>query len=369
MSEDILHKAISMIKAGDRTGAKSILISILEKDPKNENAWLWLSSCADKTEEKIYCLQEALRINPNNEQAKKAIEQLKPRPIVGRDVIPASQPAIIVEQQLKPELVRNKKPSIEFIPAICPNCGGELRVPEDRKVIKCMYCGYDIIMRETQNNPPQSNVENWIKLAKAIVDTSPEKAYGYYTKVLEVEPENWIAWYENARIVERLSTLANPRITEIINCFQKAFEFIPDNEKEDWREKAFVEFSNCLSQFDQMSLLYLMKKRPFNENDLKDYRALSNLYFLGIDYVLSLSSNPKEIKRVAESAMKKTKNAFNDGWFNNKCQEYINIIRNVDPVYQPPSSYSSSSSKVSQSLFIIIMVVIFLIFVLYMSFR
>lgn len=38
--------------------------------------------------------------------------------------------------------------SMKFIPAKCPSCGGELRVPEDMDVVKCMYCGSDVILHD-----------------------------------------------------------------------------------------------------------------------------------------------------------------------------------------------------------------------------
>lgn len=38
--------------------------------------------------------------------------------------------------------------SIEFVPAVCPKCGGELRVPTNLDIFKCMYCGMEIISQD-----------------------------------------------------------------------------------------------------------------------------------------------------------------------------------------------------------------------------
>lgn len=38
--------------------------------------------------------------------------------------------------------------SIEFVPAVCPKCGGELRVPSNLDIFKCMYCGMEIISQD-----------------------------------------------------------------------------------------------------------------------------------------------------------------------------------------------------------------------------
>jgi len=95
--EEELKQAIALIKAGNKSEAVPILKDILKTDRNNELAWLWLSTCAGKPEDKVYCFQEALRINPNNEHAKKALKQLEPTSIGGKDVIPTPQPAITIE--------------------------------------------------------------------------------------------------------------------------------------------------------------------------------------------------------------------------------------------------------------------------------
>ena len=68
---------------------------------------------------------------------------------------------------------------IEFIPAICSNCGGQLRVPEDRKtIIKCIYCGYDIIIHETKSDPPQSSGKpgQWFRVVVTETSTGKSRA-------------------------------------------------------------------------------------------------------------------------------------------------------------------------------------------------
>lgn len=32
---------------------------------------------------------------------------------------------------------------MSFKPAKCPNCAGDIQVPEDRDTVKCIYCGSD----------------------------------------------------------------------------------------------------------------------------------------------------------------------------------------------------------------------------------
>ena len=74
-----LNLAIKAIKSGDREAGRDILINILETDERNEAAWLWLTQTTDDKAEQIEILEEVLRINPDNSQAKRGLERLKPK--------------------------------------------------------------------------------------------------------------------------------------------------------------------------------------------------------------------------------------------------------------------------------------------------
>jgi tetratricopeptide (TPR) repeat protein len=76
MSIDKLSYAVQLAKAGNKDKALPLLREIVRTDPDNEAAWLWLHACVDQTEQKVYCLQQALRINPYNQGAKRALEKL-----------------------------------------------------------------------------------------------------------------------------------------------------------------------------------------------------------------------------------------------------------------------------------------------------
>lgn len=80
MVSDKLNAAIAAIKAGNKAVGLRLLSEIVKSDPNNETAWLWLSTCVNKTEQKKYCLSKALSINPNNQNARRALEQLESPP-------------------------------------------------------------------------------------------------------------------------------------------------------------------------------------------------------------------------------------------------------------------------------------------------
>ena len=54
MNDDLLIKAIDLIKAGDKKGGGKILYGIVKEDPNNETALLWLSACFRENKKKRY---------------------------------------------------------------------------------------------------------------------------------------------------------------------------------------------------------------------------------------------------------------------------------------------------------------------------
>jgi len=73
---DKMQQAIALIKSGDKQGGQRLLAEVVTADPKNEMAWLWLTSVAP-AEKRRYCLEKVLSINPNNEQARQLLERLR----------------------------------------------------------------------------------------------------------------------------------------------------------------------------------------------------------------------------------------------------------------------------------------------------
>ena len=76
MSEE-LNRAISAIKAGDRLTARRLLIEMLRQNPDDETAWLWMTEVIDSVEGRMWCLQNVLEANPDNETAQAAMATLQ----------------------------------------------------------------------------------------------------------------------------------------------------------------------------------------------------------------------------------------------------------------------------------------------------
>lgn len=73
-----LEKAISQIKSGNIPDGKKLLLEVLDENPREEKAWLWMYQCVSTSDQKAECLRRALAINPSNQAARTALEKIFP---------------------------------------------------------------------------------------------------------------------------------------------------------------------------------------------------------------------------------------------------------------------------------------------------
>ncbi len=70
MSEDrILQEAISAIQNGQRARARDLLTRLLRQDQARVDVWLYMSAVVDTPKERIFCLENVLKYDPDNETA------------------------------------------------------------------------------------------------------------------------------------------------------------------------------------------------------------------------------------------------------------------------------------------------------------
>jgi hypothetical protein len=97
MSEKV-QAAIARIRAGDRAAGARLLAEALRENPRNEVAWLWLSSVATSDEQRRQCLERVLAISPEHAAARHGLAQLAAAPN------PAPAPAVSeIPADLAPE--------------------------------------------------------------------------------------------------------------------------------------------------------------------------------------------------------------------------------------------------------------------------
>jgi tetratricopeptide (TPR) repeat protein len=73
MSDEMLKEAIGAVKAGQRLRAKDLLTRLIKVDQGHAEYWLWMSAVVDTEKEQVYCLQNALKADPNSVAARRGL--------------------------------------------------------------------------------------------------------------------------------------------------------------------------------------------------------------------------------------------------------------------------------------------------------
>jgi tetratricopeptide (TPR) repeat protein len=89
MAQEKMYKAaLEAINQGQTTRARDLFTRLLRSDSSKAEYWLWMSTLVDTNQERIYCLESALRVDPDNEAAKRGLIILGARQ-ADKDVTPA----------------------------------------------------------------------------------------------------------------------------------------------------------------------------------------------------------------------------------------------------------------------------------------
>ncbi len=72
--EDAMFQEVhSALQQGDRPRARDLLTRLLRRDQANAEYWLWMSAVVETPKERIYCLNQVLRLDPSNQAARRGL--------------------------------------------------------------------------------------------------------------------------------------------------------------------------------------------------------------------------------------------------------------------------------------------------------
>lgn len=113
---------------------------------------------------------------------------------------------------------------------VCQDCGTKYSVEEAKKM---MIEGKVDVTGSTIKVDNSASIENYYKIAESAYDSSNLKeTESYCNKIIEIDPENYKAWLLKGKAAGWQSSLANIRLEEAVNCFRKAINNAPPEEKE-----------------------------------------------------------------------------------------------------------------------------------------
>ena len=100
--EGLLREGQEAARRGDNVAARSFLSQVVEREPSNEVAWMWLSGVVEDVGEQQICLENVLVINPDNTKARKGLDYLQLQASAIQGDAPSAAPAYAAEYEASP---------------------------------------------------------------------------------------------------------------------------------------------------------------------------------------------------------------------------------------------------------------------------
>lgn len=123
---------------------------------------------------------------------------------------------------------------------VCQTCGTKYSVEEAKK----MMVEGTVEVAGTVKVDDSAKIANYYTMAENAYDASNQKeAESYCNKIIEIDPNNYKAWLLKGRAAGWQSTLANIRVEESVNCFNKAIDNAPEDKVEEVKKVASDEIS------------------------------------------------------------------------------------------------------------------------------
>jgi hypothetical protein len=188
--DELLQQGVTALQAGKREEARQLLVAAVKQNKNDERAWGWLYQVANNDAERKTCLQQILRINPQNTQVKALLDQMTappPMPPAQEQQTPAQPPITKTAQEVVIPIANTKQGKItahttaEFsfrskvAGVTYPNADGSSRQEYIKK-----YCrpGYHLYLMPEPENQADRNA------TAVYVTDSKNNAYqiGYVTQ-------------------------------------------------------------------------------------------------------------------------------------------------------------------------------------------
>lgn len=98
-AKSLLRQGIAAAKDGRAADARELLRQAVRLNPKDEMAWLWLSSVAPNDRERVFCLKQVLALNPQHDFAQKGLAALGYEPQPAEEATPGTSVPLLHEEK------------------------------------------------------------------------------------------------------------------------------------------------------------------------------------------------------------------------------------------------------------------------------
>ncbi len=216
-AQTLFRDAVIAIRNNDdRENARKMLMQSLKLQPHNEMAWLWLARTLDEPRQQMDCIERALKINPENEQALAMREELLtavitpakkkttqttnalapvpplPKPVSTQTTqtlaVPPITPPIPALEDADPD-TRHTTSGQRTIPA---HQRRELSLTEKRRVSLLL----DKANKRIENDDVETAIEQWVKVLQIQYDheEAMRNSVRYLSKLGYMEDAKELVW-------------------------------------------------------------------------------------------------------------------------------------------------------------------------------
>ena len=178
----------------------------------------------------------------------------------------------------------------------CQNCGTKYSVEEAKK----MMVEGTVEVTGTVRVDNTANIKNFLNLAEnANLVGNNKEAEDYCNRILEIDPENYIAWLLKGKSAGWQSTIAKNRFGESVSCFANAIKFVPENS----RDIVVNDASNAITSLSDAMLNQVCNnflERPSADWGATLIEAVHSSTLLASDFLAACGINPIDYRnRVA----------------------------------------------------------------------
>jgi hypothetical protein len=202
---------------------------------------------------------------------------------------------------------------------------------------------------------------NLLILAKvAIEGRNYQEAFNYYTKVLEVDPQNYEAWLGKGEAAGWLSTLADVRLSEMLTDIENAIKNAPEEIKENLINRSadcinsitiayyqlmrehllkFVALENTWENHGEQCKIILHFLEYAHILSPKDRRIMENIILICVDLIKGVKYDDPYHSDVWGNPHRYMRAFISEGWEENlklTINQFVNKIQEIDSSYQPP---------------------------------
>ena len=141
---------------------------------------------------------------------------------------------------------------------VCQTCGTKYSVEEAKKM---MIEGTVDVSGSTVKIDNTAQIKNYLEIAlNAYHADNLSEAEAYCNRILEIDPQYFEAWKLKGKAIGWQSTMANSRLFESAQCFSKAIECAPENNKNAVHAELSEELSSLGYTLVKLAIDFFVKK-------------------------------------------------------------------------------------------------------------